>query len=169
MGTYQATIRYNNIYDSKSQYYVSNFWNTQPVTASLNYWGTDSSIVIDQHIYDFFDNPSLGIVTYTPFLSQPDPSAPPSVRNVAFSSPLIGSEVLTVTVDFSTPMDTSIAPNTTFGVISPYTQHSLQNGQWISPHTLGRDLQSRRYYRRWHQHYARCGCTRSRWLFHDFN
>ncbi|MFN2167357.1 MAG: cohesin domain-containing protein, partial [Anaerolineae bacterium] len=39
---------------------------------------------------------------------------------------------MTVTLDFSKDMNTAITPTVTFGVDEPYTQHSVENGAWVS-------------------------------------
>ena len=43
-----------------------------------NWWGTSSDSDIQTTIYDFFDDFNLGIVDYTPFLTQPNTGAPVS-------------------------------------------------------------------------------------------
>jgi len=43
-----------------------------------NWWGTTSDSVIQQKIYDWFDDASRGIVTYSPYLTTPDTIAPVS-------------------------------------------------------------------------------------------
>jgi len=40
-----------------------------------NYWGTTDTIIIDQMIYDFHEDPNLGIVMYQPILEVPSDSA----------------------------------------------------------------------------------------------
>jgi hypothetical protein len=44
---------------------------------SNNWWGTTDTSVIDQKIWDFNDDFSLGKINYTPFLTQPNPQALP--------------------------------------------------------------------------------------------
>lgn len=39
--------------------------------ASLNYWGTNDTTRIDEEIYDFYDDHSLGKVSYAPILDSP--------------------------------------------------------------------------------------------------
>lgn len=41
-----------------------------------NWWGTIESEIIDQHIYDYYDDFNRGKLNYTPFLTEPDPDAP---------------------------------------------------------------------------------------------
>ena len=135
-------FKHNNIYDNgiEGGYYLG-IGTNHSVDATLNYWGTVDGVVIAQRIYDGFDDPNVGIATYAPFLSQPEPLAPPVAAQVQLTTQngilqpndIVGNEPFTATVDFSAPMTTTVAPNVTFGVASPYTQHSFQNGQWISP------------------------------------
>ena len=40
---------------------------------------------------------------------------------------------MTVTLDVSKDMNTAITPTVSFGVDEPYTQNSIQSGQWLSP------------------------------------
>ncbi|MGD6934571.1 MAG: right-handed parallel beta-helix repeat-containing protein [Candidatus Bathyarchaeia archaeon] len=46
------------------------------VAASNNYWGTTNLTLINQTIYDRYDDPRLGIVVFTPILDAPNPEAP---------------------------------------------------------------------------------------------
>ena len=55
-----------------------NFYNDQSdnVTATNNYWGTDNTAVIEESIYDKSDEGSKGTVTYDPFKNSAAPCAP---------------------------------------------------------------------------------------------
>ncbi|MFA4837269.1 MAG: carboxypeptidase regulatory-like domain-containing protein, partial [Dehalococcoidia bacterium] len=48
------------------------------MNATNNWWGTASSAQIQSKIYDWFDDASKSIVTFSPFLSSPDITAPVS-------------------------------------------------------------------------------------------
>jgi subtilisin family serine protease len=135
-------FRYNNVFNSSTA--VGNLFaniSTASVDATLNYWGTEDGTIIAQRIYDGFDDAAVGIVTYAPFLFHPEPLAPPLVAQVRLTTQngilqpndIVGNEVFSATIDFSAPLTATVAPNATFGVASPYSQHSLQNGHWISP------------------------------------
>ena len=39
-------------------------------SAEYNYWGTNSASIISKSIYDYYDNPSYGIVYFEPFLTE---------------------------------------------------------------------------------------------------
>ncbi len=72
-------INSNNIYSNMD-------YNFQVATASgiydeynatYNWWGTTNTTIIDQLIYDFYDDFNLGKVNYAPILPEPNPEAPP--------------------------------------------------------------------------------------------
>jgi outer membrane protein assembly factor BamB len=80
----ELSVHYNNIY--KNSYY--DMLNTEEiyetdVNATYNWWGTTNSSLIDEHIYDFYDNYNFGEVIYKPFLTEfytnapPEPNEPP--------------------------------------------------------------------------------------------
>ena len=43
---------------------------------TYNWWGTTDTSLIDEHIWDFYDDFRLGKVIYIPFLNAPSPGAP---------------------------------------------------------------------------------------------
>lgn len=47
-----------------------------PLNASYNWWGSKEASVINQTIYDYKNNTSLGNVTFSPYLNLPSPDAP---------------------------------------------------------------------------------------------
>lgn len=80
--TVPALFYGNNILNC-SQYSIS-LGTSENVNATFNYWGTSDQSVIENLIYDHKNDPSLGIVNFTPFLTEPNyqtssnqnPSAP---------------------------------------------------------------------------------------------
>jgi hypothetical protein len=48
---------------------------SKDVDASNNWWGTTDTQAINQTIYDFKDDFTLGVVTFVPFLTAPNPEA----------------------------------------------------------------------------------------------
>lgn len=62
-------IKYNNIYENTSY----NFDNNQAydVNAEYNWWGTTDANAIAEKIYDYYDNNSVGVVDYNPWLTEP--------------------------------------------------------------------------------------------------
>lgn len=43
---------------------------------SYNWWGTTDSKIIEQYLFDYYDDFNKGKLNYTPFLTAPDPEAP---------------------------------------------------------------------------------------------
>ncbi|CAD6492336.1 MAG: hypothetical protein CHKLHMKO_00256 [Candidatus Argoarchaeum ethanivorans] len=75
------TIKDNNIMangESVGDSWHWNFYNDQSddVTAENNYWGTDSSTIIAESIYDKNDDSSKGTGDFEPFKTDPAPCAP---------------------------------------------------------------------------------------------
>ena len=71
----------NNIFANTSKYELKNGNPSGPppyLNATNNWWGTTNDANIQQKIFDWSDNASLGIVTYSPYLSMPDTIAPVS-------------------------------------------------------------------------------------------
>jgi hypothetical protein len=76
----------NNNFHSNSVSYIVYLPNdtVAGVTATSNWWGTTSDPEVQTLIYDWNDDASLATVDYTPFLTAPDTTAPPSPpQNVA--------------------------------------------------------------------------------------
>ncbi|MHA2246672.1 MAG: right-handed parallel beta-helix repeat-containing protein [Candidatus Hodarchaeales archaeon] len=67
---YHPVIEYSNIYNN-TPYDISNSnsQGTLDVIAVNNWWGTTNATNIQAHIYDWYDDASLGIVDYTPYLT----------------------------------------------------------------------------------------------------
>ncbi len=97
-----------------------------------NWWGTTDTDIIDDMIWDFYDDPDNfpGKVIYEPIATEPISTAPPVLVDVTLDplSP-VGAETVTFTLTFSKPMDTSVDPFITFGVDDPFTQHQI-TGSW---------------------------------------
>jgi parallel beta-helix repeat protein len=68
-----AQINYNNVYGNTWRD-ISNCDTEAPseVDASHNWWGTTDEAEIQAHIYDWFDDASLGVVNYIPYLTSPE-------------------------------------------------------------------------------------------------
>jgi hypothetical protein len=72
--TASPSIHYNNIQDnSQNSVYL---YETGDVNATDNWWGTTETAAINQSIYDFKNNFNFGKVTFVPFLTEPEPTAP---------------------------------------------------------------------------------------------
>ena len=60
----------NEIYNNGNNGQVYDVYNNtaQNIKAENNYWGTNNADTIEAHIYHNFDDPSLGVVDYIPFI-----------------------------------------------------------------------------------------------------
>jgi len=61
-------INYNDLYGNGYDVHLQ-FNARIDINATYNYWGTTNTTLIDQHIYDYYDDPSLGKAIYSPILS----------------------------------------------------------------------------------------------------
>lgn len=68
----------NNHFDKKITHNTVFNATDQPIDARSNYWGSTNENVIQQMIFDFFDNQTLGEVFYQPFFALPDTECPVS-------------------------------------------------------------------------------------------
>jgi len=86
----------NNVFHNEGYVYVNNYLQTEPdFYLQNNWWGTSNdSIIQTDLIYDWFDNSSLGIVIYQPFLTEADTIAPISPPYNLTKSDLGGGSVL---------------------------------------------------------------------------
>jgi len=125
----------NNVYANNATYDVAmRFDATQSVTATDNYWGTTDQATIQARIYDSNQDLNVGTVNFVPFLTEPEPTAPPILYQLSLSpdSP-VGIQQVTFELTFSAPMDQSINPVVTFGATEPYTSFVvLDDAQWIA-------------------------------------
>jgi hypothetical protein len=70
-----TNLNYNNIYNN-SELNV-NYLAASNANATYNWWGTTDTEAINQTIYDFKNDFTLGTVNFTPFLTEPNPDVPP--------------------------------------------------------------------------------------------
>ncbi len=76
---YSPQIYWNNIYNNSGysiNLYTDETHPTSNINATLNWWGTTNVQTINQAIHDYTDDFNLGTVTFTPFLTAPNPDAP---------------------------------------------------------------------------------------------
>lgn len=107
----------NNFEFNAGQFTIENRTPSE-ISAQGNWWGTTSNSILDQRIWDFNDDYTLGTVAYGPVLSKPSTDAPAYVRSVTLSpgSP-VGIQPVTFNVQFSRQMNSEVAPELSF--ISP--------------------------------------------------
>ena len=68
----QPSINYNNIHSNiPYNIYNSNSKGSPDIDATNNWWGTTDEAEIQAHIYDWFDDSSLGLVNFIPYLTSP--------------------------------------------------------------------------------------------------
>ncbi|MGA2386069.1 MAG: hypothetical protein ABSG33_06015 [Candidatus Bathyarchaeia archaeon] len=72
---YPQLISGNNIYNNQVNVKLDE---NDPINCSNNWWGTTDQTAIGNSIYDFKNDFRLGTVTFTPFLTAPNPEASPN-------------------------------------------------------------------------------------------
>jgi len=82
-----STIIYNNIEDYSQSSIHLDVNARSDIDASFNWWGTTDSEAISQKIHDKKDDFNLGVVTYIPFLTAPNPQAPSINTPISTSNP----------------------------------------------------------------------------------
>jgi putative cofactor-binding repeat protein len=83
-------FNYNNIYNNATTYELinANDNTTANLDAGNNWWGTSSEAEVQGKIFDWFDDASAGIVSYSPFSTSiitDAPVSPPAELNIAAS------------------------------------------------------------------------------------
>ncbi|MEM2954294.1 MAG: NosD domain-containing protein, partial [Candidatus Bathyarchaeia archaeon] len=132
-----SSILHNNIMGNK--YYDARLWGSHDVNMTYNWWGTTDTSLIDEHIWDFYDDFRLGKVIYTPFLNAPSPGAPswdgapPTVDRIP---PIIESIVRTPQGTIQRNQEVKISAKVTdadSGVKEAILLYSLDGGaSWIN-------------------------------------
>lgn len=85
---------------------------TGDVNATLNWWGTADTQIINLTIHDRKSEPKLGNVSFVPTLSEPVPEAPTTEYTPISRSPLLSQETTT-----TTPNQTNTQPAGQIGII----------------------------------------------------
>ena len=140
-----STINQNNIFDNIDY----NIFNNEPedIAAVNNWWGTNSTQVIDQSIYDLLDDFNIGKVNYVPFLNELNPDAPEiPIYNISASAGSGGSiiPIGSISVNYAATQTFNIAANAGYnivdvlvndnsvGAVSSYTFNNVQAANTIS-------------------------------------
>ena len=103
LGEPNPTILNNNIYNNSDYNLKSNV--PTVINATLNWWGTTDTEAINQTIYDFKNDFTLGPVLFTPFLNETNPFAPEIPPDII---PDLPSNLLTVLMIISLSATTII-------------------------------------------------------------
>ena len=83
---YQATLTYNNLENNSQNQIKLDITEKSPFNATYNWWGTIDQTTIANSIYDSKNDFNLGTVTFTPFLTAPNPQATPN-QNTPIPTP----------------------------------------------------------------------------------
>jgi len=75
LGGEDSVVHHNNIH-SNSRYDFRSCGDYEDIDAKHNWWGTTDISLIDQHIYDYYDDLTLSKVIYEPFATGPIPGTP---------------------------------------------------------------------------------------------
>lgn len=129
-----STYNWNNLVNNWSVYDLRrNPAIQEDVDARHNFWGTTDEAYIQERIFDYYDDFEPGKVLFSPVLPGPYVDAPGFVwRTVLSETSPIGLGLFTLSLDFSKPMSTNVAPTVTFG-ISPTCDAYIIAGDWVSP------------------------------------
>lgn len=87
-------INYNNVHDNiPYDVYNANPCGSPDANATNNWWGTTNEAEIQAHIYDWYDDASLGIVDYIPYLTEPvTPENIPPIASFTYSLRILLSQ-----------------------------------------------------------------------------
>lgn len=114
---------------------------------NANYYGSSKESEVRKYIYDIEKNYGYGYFDISDMLTRPSAEAHGIVWKILVDGidaqdefellPPIGVGKHKCEVYFNRPMDVSIAPNVSFGVRQPYTQHQVaENGSWSADSTI---------------------------------
>lgn len=71
VGATTLDVHFSNIFNNTPYDIVNNFTYGINVNATFNWWGTTNETLIEEHIYDYYDDYSKGKVFYKPYLVPP--------------------------------------------------------------------------------------------------
>jgi hypothetical protein len=125
-----ATVKNNNI-QNWTQYGLK-LASASDIDASNNWWGTTDTQAISQGIYDQKNDFNLGTVTFTPFLTAPNPDAPTLDYSPVPSSSSTPSPLPTATPAPASPTPVQSSNSSQQDHQSQQTQTPLPNNQPVS-------------------------------------
>jgi hypothetical protein len=108
------TLLFNNI--EKNTDYNLNFQNSSNFNATYNWWGTINIQDINQTIYDFKNNFNYGNVTFSPFLTTPNPQAPTYINASTGDGGSIAPNGI-IKVNYGRSQTFIITPNTGYQIL----------------------------------------------------
>lgn len=108
-----------------------------------NFWGTDSTTLIDHAIWDYYDDFTSARIYYGTPPENGYPSTYPFVERVLLNGidsetvPVFGAEPVSFQVMFNRDMDPNTQPFVTFGPITPYTDFKVNpiGDGWVDART----------------------------------
>lgn len=83
----RGRIHFSNLYDNNGLYEIQNPEGGN-IDATYNWWGTTNETLIQERIYDYSDNSSLGVVSYAPFLNSSRATLSISTKGVSSDEPV---------------------------------------------------------------------------------
>ena len=130
---YGSTVNHNNFVGNTTDYDLD-LASYYDLDGRWNFWDTTDPLEIRyDHIHDYWTDFVGGEVFFEPYLTTPEQIAPGFLWQASTYPPdPIGRETMTITLDFSTQMNTNVMPSVSFGVVEPFTQNSIENGEWTS-------------------------------------
>ncbi|MBC8278554.1 MAG: S8 family serine peptidase, partial [FCB group bacterium] len=141
---YNSLIDSSCFFNNQSYSIAAPYWLSFNI--SNNYWGTtDTSLIHEEEIWDFYDDGSLAVAVLSPVLEQPPAENHGIVWKVEINGqnpqyaaidPL-GCETVQFDAYFNRAMDIEETPFLTFGVCEPFTQHVIDDSaSWSADSTI---------------------------------
>ena len=137
---------FGNFYRDKLENFNS-YQETPEVIKAPQYWGSNREDIIREGIWDMEKGMGFGYYDLSTRLTRPNPEAHGIVWKVVVNGydaqdefemlPPLGVGKHKFEVYFNRPMDTSVIPNISMGVRSPYTQNAIsEDGSWSTDSTI---------------------------------
>jgi len=140
------TMKMNNIFSPslKHIYFLKADGGSNIINSSNQYWGTLNKPKMNSVIFDFWEDSSLPMIEYNPFLTSPSDSAHGVVWKVLVDGidpqdehlDPIGVGTHRFDVYFNRSMDTDYIPNLSFGVREPFTQQAVTDSSFWSADSM---------------------------------
>jgi hypothetical protein len=117
---FSPIIRFNNIFDNTNYNIIVEDEFPVNTNATHNWWGTTDTETINQTIYDFKNDFTLGTVTFVPFLTEANPVAPVHTFTITASAGTGGSisPSGSVTVEYGDDQTFTVTPDSGYEIAS---------------------------------------------------